>query len=90
METKKESLASAFGLENENELFAHCMELSTTTTSCSEILNKLICSDLTTKEMMYCAFICGKMQEMDTEMAALMYMRKSLMEMLEEKINQSK
>jgi hypothetical protein len=86
METKKESLASAFGLENESELFAHCMELSTSTTSCSDILNKLICSDLNTKEMMYCAFICGKMQEMDKEMAALLFVRKRLMEILEEKI----
>jgi len=86
MEAKKETLASAFGLDNENELFNHCMELSTTTISCSDILNKLICSNLTTKEMMYCAFICGKMQEMDTEMAMLLFMRKQIAEMTGETI----
>lgn len=86
MESKKESLASAFGIENENQLFEHCMELSTSTTGCSDILNKLICSSLTTKEMMYCAFICGKMQEMDAEMASLMFLKKRLDEMMKEKI----
>ena len=36
--------------------------------------------------MMYCAFICGKMQEMDAEMASLMFLKKRLDEMMKEKI----
>jgi hypothetical protein len=84
METKKETLASAFGIDNEDELFKRCMELSFTTKDCSEILNKLVCSHLNTKEMIYCAFICGKMQEVDVEMAALLFIKTRLAE----KINQ--
>ena len=40
--------------------------------------------NLNTKEMIYCAFICGKMQEVDVEMAALLFMKTRLAE----KINQ--
>jgi len=82
METKKETLASAFGIDNEDELFKRCMELSFTTKDCSEILNKLVCSHLNTKEMIYCAFICGKMQEVDVEMAALLFIKTRLAEKL--------
>lgn len=73
---EESTLASAFGLENPKELFKHCLEISLTTDNCSEILNKLICSHLTTKEMVYCAFICGKLQEMDDETAALLAIQK--------------
>jgi hypothetical protein len=86
MEMKKETIASAFGLENEDELFKVCMDISLTTPNCSDILNKLVCSHLNTKEMIYCAFVCGRMQEMEVEMASLLFLKKRLMEIIDEKI----
>ena len=86
MESKKETIASAFGLENEEELFKHCMDVSLSTPNCSDILNKLVCSHLNTKEMIYCAFICGRMQEMDVEMASILYLKSRLAEIINEKI----
>lgn len=66
---KQDTTGKALGLENSKELFKRCLEITLTTETCSEILNKLICSHLNTKELVYCAFICGKMQEMDVEKA---------------------
>ena len=86
MEQERETLASAYGLDNESELLNLCIDLTLTTADCSEILNKLVCSHLNTKELVYCAFICGKMQEMDKEMATLFVLKQRI----EKLMNQSK
>ena len=83
---EKDTTANALGLENAKELFKHCLEISLTSKTCSEILNKLICSHLSTKELVYCAFVCGKMQEMDVEKAVEDFIN----QIIENKINQSK
>ena len=80
-----DTTATALGLENSKELFKRCLEISLTTETCSDILNKLICSHLTTKEMVYCAFICGKLQEMNVEKAVEDFIKK----IIENKINKS-
>lgn len=86
METKTQSLSTAMGIATENELFIYCIKLSLNATSCSDILKKLICSHLTTNEMMYCAFLCGKMQEIDENKISSLF----LQELSNQKSNQSK
>jgi hypothetical protein len=82
----EDTTAHAMGIENPKELLKTCLEISLTTKTCSEILNKLICSHLTTKELVYCAFLCGRMQEMDIEKAIENFIN----QIIENKINQSK
>ena len=83
---EQDTTAKALGLENSIELIKRCLEITLTTETCSEILNKLICSHLSTKELVYCAFVCGKMQEMDVEKAVEDFIN----QIIENKINQSK
>lgn len=86
MEQENETAASAFGLDNSKELFNICLDVTLNSKTCSEILNKLICSHLNTKELVYCAFICGKLQEVDVEFAASIFFRKRMEEMFKSKI----
>jgi hypothetical protein len=72
-ETMKEkedhNLAIALGVDNENELIETCLRLAGSKETCSEILKALVCSDLNTKQLVYCAFVSGRMQEMNDESA---------------------
>ena len=68
MSTDQTTLSEALGLTNGVELFRHAVSLTLSESNCSDILNKLICSELNTKEMMFCAFICGKLQEAEKEL----------------------
>jgi len=61
----KESLGDALGVDNEISLIVKSFELTMEKETLSEILNSLICSELNTKELVYCAFTCGRIQEMD-------------------------
>ena len=56
------TIAEALGLSNEDKLLIRCIQLCADNTHISEILNKLICSELNTKELTYCAFVVGKIQ----------------------------
>ena len=60
----KESLGDALGVENELALVTKSFELTMEKQTLSDILNSLICSELNTKELVYCAFTCGRIQEM--------------------------
>ena len=62
MKQEKATLPELLGIENETELINKCLELYAIEESISTILNKLICSELTTKELVFCAFISGKLQ----------------------------
>lgn len=68
----KESLGDALGVENELALITKSFELTMEKQTLSEILNCLICSELNTKELVYCAFTCGRIQEMDNDKKAKM------------------
>lgn len=89
MQTKKENLESALGLSDVDELVANCIELSMTESRVSEILKKLICSDLGTKELVFSAFICGKLQgSNDTTMQDMI--KDYAFYLLKKKINNNK
>ena len=68
-EKENKNLAIALGVDNENELIETCIRLAGAKETCSEILKALVCSDLNTKQLVYCAFVSGRMQEMNDETA---------------------
>lgn len=69
METneKQETLGQALNISNDDELFALCIKLCIQHDTISEMIKTLMCSELSTKEVIYCAFQIGRLQEIDDE-----------------------
>lgn len=89
--TQNTSLAFALGVcdeKRENDLVALCIKLSAKNEYCSEILKELMCSDINSKELIFCSFLCGRMQEMDAETAQAFVLKHCTARVFEEFKNQ--
>lgn len=65
--TKKQNLPESLGILNDDEILQNCLDWVLEYDDLAEILKKLMCSELNSKEMLFAAFWIGKMQKSSSE-----------------------
>lgn len=67
MSKKERTLPQELGIENDNEIIDQCLMWQIGDGDISDILKKIMCSDYDSKQMLYAAYVVGKMQNASKE-----------------------
>jgi hypothetical protein len=88
MRKKQQNLPEALGVENEDQIIENCLMLQVTEEDISSILKKILCSNYNSKEMLYAAYVVGKMQNSSKEQlegVMMLSILKNLKKLMQEK-----
>lgn len=78
MSEKSKTLPQELGVQNDDEIIEQCLEWQFSDNDISEILKKIMCSDYDSKQMLYAAYVVGKMQNSSEEHMKQMAMHLTL------------
>jgi hypothetical protein len=78
MSEKSKTLPQELGVENDDAIIDQCLEWQISENDISSILKKIMCSNYNSKEMLFAAYVIGKMQNSSQEHMKEMVMHLTL------------